>query len=54
MLCQTIFRVVKNDTLKMGHKIAYEIKRSDGYAKIFVEDTNSYSLLALSVKKKVC
>ena len=51
MLRQTIFRVVKNGMLKIRHKMAYKIKRCDGFVKIFVENAIQYSLHAFAVKK---
>ena len=48
---QTIYHLAKDDTLKMEHKIAHKMKKSNGFVNLFAENAIQYSLLALSVKK---
>ena len=50
MLRKTNFRVVKNDTLKIEYKMAYKMKSSDRFVKIFVENAIQYGLFAFAVK----
>ena len=52
MLRLTIFRVIKNDTLKMGYKTAYKIKRSEGFVKILLNMQFSTVYLHLLLQKR--